>query len=53
MEPKPESIRERAEQFPAGRLAASDEIALAYLGLMENSYVTGTVSVVDGGARLM
>lgn len=53
VEPKPKPIRERAGQFPAGRLGASNEIASAYLGLMENSYVTGTVTVIDGGARLI
>lgn len=53
VEPKPEPIGERAKQFPAGRLASSDEIASAYLGIMENQYVTGTVTAVDGGARLI
>lgn len=53
VEPKPEPLEEMAQQFPAGRLASSEEIASEYLRLMENEYVTGTVSVVDGGATLM
>lgn len=53
VEPKPESMREYANRFPAERLASPDEVALAYLGVMENPYMTGAVTVVDGGARLV
>lgn len=53
VEPKPESVQEYARQFPAKRLASQDEITMAYLALMTNPYVTGTVSVVDGGASLI
>jgi NAD(P)-dependent dehydrogenase (short-subunit alcohol dehydrogenase family) len=51
--PKPEPVREAATRFPAKRLASVDEVASAYLWLMQNRYVTGSVIVVDGGARLM
>lgn len=51
VEPKPKAVEESARQFPAGRLASVDEIASAYLWLMESQYTTGTVIVIDGGAR--
>ena len=53
MEPKPHSVQEYSCQFPMKRLATMDEIASAYLWLMVNTYVTGLVMVVDGGARLI
>jgi len=53
VEPKPESVQEYARQFPVKRLASMDEVASAYLWLMENPYITGNVTVVDGGARLI
>lgn len=53
VEPKPEEIQTLSEKFPAGRLAGVDEVVSAYLWLMENSYVTGTVVKVDGGAVLL
>lgn len=53
VEPKPSSVQEYARQFPMKRLAALEEIASAYLWFMENPYVTGNVTVVDGGARLI
>ena len=53
VEPKPEKTREYARGFPAGRLAFPDEIATAYLAVMTNPYQTGTVTVIDGGARLI
>lgn len=36
--------------LPLNRLGAASEIADAYLYLFGNSYSTGTVLVVDGGA---
>ncbi len=51
--PKPESIQEYAQRFPSKRLASLDEIASAYLWLMASPYITGTVTVMDGGARLI
>jgi NAD(P)-dependent dehydrogenase (short-subunit alcohol dehydrogenase family) len=53
VEPKPASVQEYAHKFPLKRLATLNEIASAYLWLMENTYVTGNVTVVDGGARLI
>jgi NAD(P)-dependent dehydrogenase (short-subunit alcohol dehydrogenase family) len=53
VQPKPEAVREHALQFPVKRLASLDEVASAYLWLMTSPYVTGTVTVVDGGARLL
>lgn len=53
VEPKQESVQEQARHFPAKRWASLDDVAPAYLWLMADGYVTGTVSVVDGGARLL
>lgn len=53
VEPKPEPVRKAATHFPARRLASMDEVASAYRWLMESRYVTGSVIVIDGGARLM
>jgi len=53
VEPKPPSVQEYAGRLPVKRLAAVEEVASACLWLMENRYVTGTVTVVDGGARLI
>lgn len=53
VEPKPASVQEYARRFPIKRLAMVDEMAAAYLWLMANPYITGTVTVVDGGARLI
>lgn len=38
-----------ASSLPLGRVAEPDDIAKAFLALMDQDYVTGTVSVVDGG----
>ena len=51
--PKAEEVRENARRFPVKRLAFADEVAMAYLHLMVNPYITGTITVVDGGARLI
>ncbi|SHF10984.1 NAD(P)-dependent dehydrogenase, short-chain alcohol dehydrogenase family [Fodinibius roseus] len=53
VKPKPQALQNMANNFPVPRLASPDEIASAYLRLMENQYVTGTVTVVDGGATLI
>jgi NAD(P)-dependent dehydrogenase (short-subunit alcohol dehydrogenase family) len=37
------------EQVPLGRVAEAGDVARAYLALMDQDYVTGTVSIVDGG----
>ena len=52
VEPKPDALQDMAEQFPVPRLATQDEVISAYLNLMENEYITGTVRKVDGGATL-
>ncbi|MCC9157905.1 SDR family oxidoreductase [Streptomyces parvulus] len=38
-----------AASLPAGRVAEPGDIAKAYVALMDQEYVTGVVSVVDGG----
>jgi NAD(P)-dependent dehydrogenase (short-subunit alcohol dehydrogenase family) len=42
-----------AERLPVGHVGETDEIAEAYLYLMRQSYATGEVVVVDGGAVLV
>lgn len=41
--------RTTGERLPLGRVAEADDVARAYLALMDQDYVTGTVSIVDGG----
>jgi NAD(P)-dependent dehydrogenase (short-subunit alcohol dehydrogenase family) len=41
--------RATGERLPLGRVAEVDDVARAYLALMDQDYVTGTVSIVDGG----
>ena len=53
LEPKPQEIIEYATRFPAGKIGSLDDVAMAYIYLMTNPYTTGTVTVVDGGARLI
>ena len=53
VEPKPQEIVEYATRFPAGKIGSLDDVAMAYIYLMTNPYTTGTVTVVDGGARLI
>jgi len=43
-------VKTLAPTLPMNRLATASEIAGAYLYLFSNSYSTGTVTVVDGGA---
>jgi NAD(P)-dependent dehydrogenase (short-subunit alcohol dehydrogenase family) len=38
-----------ASALPLGRVAETDDVAKAFIALMDQDYVTGTVSVVDGG----
>jgi NAD(P)-dependent dehydrogenase (short-subunit alcohol dehydrogenase family) len=52
VEPKSPEVLEMVKHFPAGRLATVEEIAESYRFLMENAYITGSVLVVDGGARM-
>ncbi|WP_369374111.1 SDR family oxidoreductase [Promicromonospora sp. Populi] len=44
-----EMYRATGATLPLGRVAAVDDVAKVYLALMDQDYVTGTVSVVDGG----
>jgi NAD(P)-dependent dehydrogenase (short-subunit alcohol dehydrogenase family) len=39
--------------LPAGRVAEVEDVARAFVALMEQDYVTGTVSIVDGGTLLV
>lgn len=45
--------RQAAGNLPVGHVGEPDEIAEAYLYLMRQSYATGQVVVVDGGACLV
>lgn len=53
VEPKPPAVQKYADQFPVPGLATVEEVALAYLYLLNNPYATGTITVIDGGARLL
>lgn len=39
-----------ASSLPLGRIAEVDDVAKAYVQLMDQDYATGVISVVDGGA---
>lgn len=39
--------------LPLGRVAEPDDAAKAYVALMDQDYVTGTVAVVDGGTLIV
>jgi len=40
-------------QLPLRRVAEVEDVAKAYLQLMDQDYATGTVSVIDGGTVLV
>ncbi|XP_013875995.1 carbonyl reductase family member 4 [Austrofundulus limnaeus] len=44
---------DRARSIPLARFGTSEEVARAVLFLLESSYVTGQVLVVDGGLQLV
>jgi NAD(P)-dependent dehydrogenase (short-subunit alcohol dehydrogenase family) len=44
--------REAAERLPVGHVGEPDEIAAAYLYLMQQTYITGQTLIVDGGGTL-
>jgi NAD(P)-dependent dehydrogenase (short-subunit alcohol dehydrogenase family) len=48
-----ELYRQTAEELPVGHVGEAEEIAEAYLYLMRQSYGTGQVVTVDGGAVLV
>jgi NAD(P)-dependent dehydrogenase (short-subunit alcohol dehydrogenase family) len=41
------------EALPLGRVAEVEDVAKAYIQLMDQDYATGTVSVIDGGALVV
>jgi NAD(P)-dependent dehydrogenase (short-subunit alcohol dehydrogenase family) len=45
--------RQTADKLPVGHVGETEEIAEAYLYLMHQTYGTGQVLVVDGGAALV
>ena len=45
-------IARMATTLPVGRIGEPDELARAYLFLMTNGFVTGSVLDVDGGGLL-
>jgi NAD(P)-dependent dehydrogenase (short-subunit alcohol dehydrogenase family) len=42
-----------AASLPAKRVAEAADVAKAYLSILDNDYLTGTTSVVDGGGLLV
>jgi len=46
-------FRQTAQKLPVGHVGEVDEIAAAYLYLMQQTYGTGQVLVVDGGGALV
>lgn len=42
-----------AKSLPVGHVADSDELALAYLNCMTQTYATGSIIAVDGGGALV
>ncbi|XZF12434.1 SDR family oxidoreductase [Chitinophagaceae bacterium MMS25-I14] len=42
-----------ASQLPAGKTGIPEDLALTYLHLMEQSYITGQTVIVDGGGVLI
>jgi NAD(P)-dependent dehydrogenase (short-subunit alcohol dehydrogenase family) len=42
--------RTAGDSVPLGRVAEVEDVAKAYIQLMDQDYATGTVSVIDGGA---
>lgn len=50
---KGERLAAMAARLPAGRVGTPDDIARAFLSLLDNGFITGTVLHVDGGHRLI
>jgi NAD(P)-dependent dehydrogenase (short-subunit alcohol dehydrogenase family) len=42
-----------AERVPAGKVAATADVAPAYIYLMGNEFMTGETIHIDGGQRLV
>jgi NAD(P)-dependent dehydrogenase (short-subunit alcohol dehydrogenase family) len=52
--PNPEELLEAfAGQLPLKRVGTAEEVAAAYVYLMENGFTTGTVLTIDGGQALV
>lgn len=49
---KQAAFAEMAERLPARRIGTTDDIAQAFVSVMRNGFITGTVLHVDGGHRL-
>jgi len=39
--------------LPVGRVGEAEDVAQTYLYLMRNGFVTGQISIVDGGTVLV
>ncbi len=51
--PEPDTVYDAtAQSLPVQRIGSPDEVADAYLHLMNNGYSTGSVITIDGGAAL-
>ncbi|KJY41780.1 short-chain dehydrogenase [Streptomyces sp. NRRL B-1568] len=50
---KQAAFTDMAGRLPAGRIGTVDDIAQAFLSVLRNGFVTGTVLHVDGGHRLV
>jgi len=48
-----ERLAEMAARLPVGRVARPTDVAEAFVALMDNAHITGTVLHVDGGQRLV
>jgi NAD(P)-dependent dehydrogenase (short-subunit alcohol dehydrogenase family) len=44
--------RDAAARLPVGHVGDPDEVAEAYLYLMQQTYITGQTLIVDGGGTL-
>jgi NAD(P)-dependent dehydrogenase (short-subunit alcohol dehydrogenase family) len=50
---KAERLATMAQRLPAGRVGRPEDIAHAFLVLLRNGFITGTVLHIDGGHRLV
>ena len=50
--PRENMYRQAAERLPVGHVGEPDEVAQAYLYLMQQTYITGQTLIVDGGGTL-
>jgi NAD(P)-dependent dehydrogenase (short-subunit alcohol dehydrogenase family) len=50
---RPAAFASMAGRLPVGRIGTPDDIVQAYLAVMRNGFMTGTVVHVDGGHRLV